>query len=213
MMTRSMSRAAAQTHAMMTRSKSRAAAAAAAAAQDCDDDSDCMSDCLANNPRCPCGLLLSEDDMGVWEMDTSKTPMCEGCLSDMEECPICGKMREHDLAYFHTADDCRWGGDMMYCEDCEEKGLYTQKEPCPCDDCSDDEEGSDGDNNESLEMYDCSNCGNESGDWEVCPHCDYAPRFGCVLKRTHAMMTRSKSRPEVAAAAFSLRYVGWHLPV
>jgi hypothetical protein len=171
MMTRSKSRAAAQTHAMMTRSKSRAAAAAAAA-QDCDDDSDCMSDCLANNPRCPCGLLLSEDDMGVWEMDTSKTPMCEDCLNNCDE----------------DSDD----------ETC-----------CDCHDCSDDEEDSD---DESQEMYDCSNCGNESSDWEVCPHCDYAPRFGCVLKRTHAMMTRSKSRPEVAAVALSLRYVGWHLP-
>lgn len=167
MMTRSKSRAAAQTHAMMTRSKSRAAAAAAAA-QDCDDDSDCMSDCLANNPRCPCGLLLSEDDMGVWEMDTSKTPMCEDCLNncdedsdddtccdchdhdddnksttsshDMEECPICGNMRERDDAYFHMSDDCRWVCDMMYCEDCEEKGLYTQKEPCPCDDCYNDDD-------------------------------------------------------------------------
>lgn len=60
------------THNMMTRSKTRA--------REMDPD----YDCLENNPRCPCGLLLNEDDMGVWQEDESKTPMCEACLYEME---------------------------------------------------------------------------------------------------------------------------------
>jgi hypothetical protein len=51
---------------------------------DSDSDSDECEDCLAKNPRCSCGLLLSEDDMRVWEKDKSKTPMCEGCLDELK---------------------------------------------------------------------------------------------------------------------------------
>ena len=42
-------------------------------------------DCLESNPRCACGLLLSEDDMGVWEADKTKEPMCESCLAEAEK--------------------------------------------------------------------------------------------------------------------------------
>ena len=43
-------------------------------------------DCLAGNPRCACGLLLSEDDMGVWEADKIKEPTCESCLANSPQC-------------------------------------------------------------------------------------------------------------------------------
>ena len=42
-------------------------------------------DSLAINPRCACGLLLSEDDMGVWLTDPHKEPMCECCLAEAED--------------------------------------------------------------------------------------------------------------------------------
>lgn len=49
------------------------------------DVSDDESDCLASNPRCPCGLLLSDDDMAQWELDPSKPFMCEGCYDELND--------------------------------------------------------------------------------------------------------------------------------
>ena len=46
------------------------------------EETESSQDCLANNPRCPCGLLLNEDDMFVWRDDESKTPKCESCLDN-----------------------------------------------------------------------------------------------------------------------------------
>jgi hypothetical protein len=87
-----------------------------------DDDSTCGSDCLANNPRCPCGLLLSEDDMGVWEMDTSKTPMCEGCLdtfdtdSDGDTCEECNNKMNGDICNgCLRCARCGCSGESRYC--------------------------------------------------------------------------------------------------
>jgi len=47
-------------------------------------------DCLEGNPRCACGLLLSEDDMGVWEADKTKVPTCESCLANSVQCVALG---------------------------------------------------------------------------------------------------------------------------
>ena len=55
------------------------------------------SDCLANNPRCPCGLLLNDDDMFAWRRDESKTPKCEGCLDEEKTSDIWFRLTKDDV--------------------------------------------------------------------------------------------------------------------
>jgi len=51
----------------------------------CQEESEDEEDCLAGNPKCvKCKIYLSEDDMAVWNEDTTKEPMCESCLDEEE---------------------------------------------------------------------------------------------------------------------------------
>jgi hypothetical protein len=114
------------THHMMTRSKTRARM----------EDPD--YDCLENNPRCPCGLLLSEDDMGVWEEDESKTPMCEACLYEMEEEDDSDEEEEEDEDDKDEEED-----EAVSCDCCDEvlEGAHIfclekkNKQITVCSDC------------------------------------------------------------------------------
>ncbi len=151
---------------MMTRSKTRAAAAPCDKCHkithyddfrwyEKDDIGVCpeceyeLYDCLENNPRCPCGLLLSMDDMAVWEEDESKTPMCEACLDDME----------NDNDDDDDNDEDEEEDDAAFCQFCDEDDKY--KIAGCCDNCP---------HNVENMCLDCGTWYDNEGVWR-CPDC------------------------------------------
>ena len=152
---------------MMTRSKTRAAA------RKMDPD----YDCLEKNPRCPCGLLLNEDDMAVWEEDESNTPMCEACFDEMEDESDEESDDESDDKSDDESDD-KSDEDAASCElcgnNCDEKIIGCCNDGnCPrnienmCQNC--------GTWYEKEEVWRCSDC--------VAAKCDAPPHASKKIPR------------------------------